>query len=169
MQWVLMRRRGWLGGAVLAVLGLLLLAGHLSAPPPASAPAPLTHAPDLRSSCDPSGSSRAARAPTDGPEQRPPVKGLRLTPATPQPGQLPASRAVTLARTLVPGGDGAIVHPRLFTVTHPTEHLHRAPAWVVAVAGVPVGPGFCGSLGTREEVVVLNARDGRELLRYSYR
>jgi hypothetical protein len=97
------------------------------------------------------------------------VPGLRLEPALPQPGQLPAARAAALARDLVPGGGSAIVHARLFSVTHAAAHLRRVPAWVVAVAGAPIGRGFCDSLGTREEVVVLNAHDGHELLRYSYR
>jgi hypothetical protein len=169
-QWVRMLRRGWLLGAVLVGLGLLLLAGHLSAPAPAPARAPGAHAPGPRPSCDPSGlSGRAAQAPTDGPEQRPPVRGLRLEPAATRPGQLPAARAAALARILVPGGDDVVVHTRLFSVTYPAAQLRRTPAWVVAVAGLPIGQGFCGSLGTREQVVVLHARDGRELLRYSYR
>jgi hypothetical protein len=100
------------------------------------------------------------------------LPGLRLdqaVPAVPRPGELPAMRAEELARTIVPGSDGATVHARLFSVTRPADHLRRARAWVVAVAGVPIGRGFCGSLGTREQVVVLDARNGHELLRYSYR
>jgi hypothetical protein len=171
-----MLRRGWLVGGVLAGLGLLLVVGRVAAPAPSPAPPPAA-AParpaDLRPSCDQGGSDTpAARAPLDGPEQRPPVPGLRLdqaVPAVPRPGELPAVRAVELARTIVPGGDGAAVHARLFSVTRPADHLRRARAWVVAVAGVPIGRGFCGSLGTREQVVVLDARNGHELLRYSYR
>jgi hypothetical protein len=189
-----MLRRGWLVGGVLAGLGLLLVVGRVAAPAPSPAPPPTAPArpADLRPSCDQGdqgsqgsqgsqggqGSSdrppaRApARAPVDGPEQRPPVPGLRLdqaVPAVPRPGELPAARAAELARTIVPGGDGAIVHARLFSVTRPADHLRQARAWVVAVAGVPIGRGFCGSLGTREQVVVLDARNGHELLRFSYR
>jgi hypothetical protein len=40
---------------------------------------------------------------------------------------------------------------------------------VVAVAGIPIGQGYCGSLGTREEVFVLDIHSGRELFSYSYR
>jgi hypothetical protein len=176
-----MLRRGWLVGGVLAGLGLLLVVGRVAAPAPSPAPPPTAPArpADLRPSCDQgdqgsqgSSDKPPARAPVDGPEQRPPVPGLRLdqaVPAVPRPGELPAARAAELARTIVPGGDGAIVHARLFSVTRPADHLRQARAWVVAVAGVPIGRGFCGSLGTREQVVVLDARNGHELLRFSYR
>jgi hypothetical protein len=40
---------------------------------------------------------------------------------------------------------------------------------VVAVAGVPAGLGYCGPVGSREVVVVLDAVTGRPLWRYSYR
>lgn len=170
-----MLRRGWLVGAVLAGLGLLLVVGRVAAPAPSPAPAPAAPAgparpADLRPSCDRGGSDRlAARAPLDGPEQRPPVPGLRLDPAVRRHGELAAARAAGLARAIVPGGAGATVHARLFSVTRRADHLRRARAWVVAVAGVPIGQGFCGSLGTREQVLVLDARNGHELLRYSYR
>jgi hypothetical protein len=53
-------------------------------------------------------------------------------------------------------------------VTRPPA-LHQARAWVVAVTGVPAGLGYCGPVGSREVVVVLDAVTGRQLLRYSYR
>ncbi len=155
--------------AVLAGLALLLLAGRLAGPPSAARP-PVPRALGTRSSCDPGHVGEPApTAPTDGPEAAPPVPGLRLEPASARSGDLDASHAVALGRALVSGGGRATVHARLFRMTRPQSHLRSMRAWVVAVAGVPIGQGFCGPLGTREEVVALDARSGHELLRYSYR
>jgi hypothetical protein len=104
---------------------------------------------------------------TDGPELRPPVAGLRLEPAEPRPGDLGAARAGALARELVGDADAITARARFLLVSR--GPLRRRPAWVVAVAGVPAGLGFCGPVGSREVVVALDPRSGRELLRYSYR
>jgi hypothetical protein len=159
--------------AVAGAVGLLLLAGRL-APPPKAPPAPAPPRPvaDLRASCDPGGVERRYHAPTDGPWPTPPVAGLALQPATPAPHDLPRARAIALASTRLGGGAHLVAHARLFLVRSTNADIgavRSTRAWVVAVAGVPLGVGFCGSLGTREVVVALDARRGTELLRYSYR
>jgi hypothetical protein len=151
-------RRWWAWVAVAAVVAGLALVGHLTAPPAAGPPAvaaPVVTGPV----CDPAGITRRALGPTDGPQLRPPIAGLRLDPAAPRPGELGRRQAEAL---------GITARARLLAVTRPPR-LHRTPAWVVAVAGVPAGNGFCGLVGSREVVVVLDAVTGRELLRYSYR
>jgi hypothetical protein len=161
--------RTWRRGVVVAVaVAGLLVAGHLTAPP---ATAPPTSAPpvDTRHSCDPYGVTRRAPGPTDGPRPHPPVAGLRLDPAASRPGDLAPGPAEALARRFVGHDvDGITTRARLLRVTRPPR-LRRTRAWVVAVAGVPAGLGYCGPVGSREVVVVLDAVTGRELLRYSYR
>ena len=161
--------RGWqLVLLVAAVLVGLALAGRLTAPPPATLPAaspPL----DTGPSCDPHHITGRPAGATDGPQLHPPVAGLRLEPATARSGDLESGRAQALARELVGSDvDSITTHARLLRVTRPPALLHRR-AWVVAVAGVPAGLGFCGPVGSREVVVVLDAVTGRPLWRYSYR
>jgi hypothetical protein len=144
------------------------LAGRLTAPPPTALPAaspPL----DTGPSCDPDHITSRPAGARDGPQLHPPIAGLRLDPATARPGGLGAGRAQALARALVGGDvDSITTNARLLQVTRPPT-LHRRRAWVVAVAGVPAGLGYCGPVGSREVVVVLDAMTGRPLWRYSYR
>ena len=152
---------------VAAALVGLALAGRLTAPPtarPAASP-PL----DTGRSCDPDHITGRPVGARDGPRLHPPIAGLRLDPATARPGDLGAGRAQALARALV-GSDveSITTHARLLRVTRPPALRHRR-AWVVAVAGVPAGLGYCGPVGSREVVVVLDAATGRPLWRYSYR
>lgn len=183
---VLRERRTGVALGALAAVGLLLLAGRLTAPPggqgtggsgSGAAPSPRLLQSIITPSCDPDGTAsagaRSRHAPTNGPEAHPPVPGLRLDPTGPRPGDLPAARAVALARARAAAEDDAepdaVIHARRFAVTSRTQHLAGVRAWVVAVAGIPIGEGYCGSLGTREEVFVLDVRTGRELFSYSYR
>ena len=161
--------RGWqLALVAAAVLVGLALAGRLTAPPPTAPPAaspPL----DTGPSCDPDHITSRPAGARDGPRLHPPIPGLRLDPATARPGDLRAGRAQALARALVGGDvDPITTHARLLRVTRPPTLRHRR-AWVVAVAGVPAGLGYCGPVGSREVVVVLDAVTGRPLWRYSYR
>jgi hypothetical protein len=161
--------RGWqLVLLVAAALVGLVLAGRLAAPPPAAPPAaspPVATGP----SCDPDHITSRPAGARDGPRLHPPVAGLRLDPATARPGDLPAGRAEALARALVGSEvDSITTRARLLRVTRPPG-LHDRRAWVVAVAGVPAGMGFCGPVGSREVVVVLDAATGHPLWRYSYR
>ena len=64
--------------------------------------------------------------------------------------------------------EGITTHARLLWVRRPPA-LPRTRAWVVAVTGVPAATGYCGAIGSREIVVVLDAVTGKELWRYSYR
>jgi hypothetical protein len=74
-----------------------------------------------------------------------------------------------MARELVGSHVDTIrTHARLLRVTRPPT-LRRRRAWVVAVTGVPAGMGFCGPVGSREVVLVLDAATGAQLWRYSYR
>jgi hypothetical protein len=160
--------RGWqLGLLVAAVLVGLAVAGRLTAPPtarPAASPAA-----DPGPSCDPNHITGRPAGARDGPRLHPPIAGLRLEEATVRPGDLGAGRAKALARALVGSDvDSITTHARLLRVTRPPALRHRR-AWVVAVAGVPAGLGFCGPVGSREVVVVLDAVSGRPLWRYSYR
>jgi hypothetical protein len=161
--------RGWqLVLLVAAALVGLALAGRLTAPPPTALPAaspPL----DTGDSCDPDHITGRPAGARDGPRLDPPIAGLRLDPATARPGDLRSGRAQALARALVGGGvDSITTRARLLRVTRPpTLRLRRA--WVVAVAGVPAGLGYCGLVGSREVVVVLDAVTGRPLWRYGYR
>jgi hypothetical protein len=162
-----MRRwQGWVAGA--ALLAGLVLVGRTTAPPlagPPPAPPPVYTGPF----CDPNGITRRAAGPTDGPQEHPPIAGLRLDPADARPADLGRGRAEALARAAVGhDADGITVRARLLRVTRPPA-LRRVPAWVVAVSGVPAGLGYCGPVGSREVVVVLDAVTGKELLRYSYR
>jgi hypothetical protein len=154
---------------VAGALAGLVVAGRITAPPaaapPAAAPGPVDTAP----SCDRYGITRRSAGPSDGPQAHPPIAGLRLDPASPRPGDLGSRRARALARRLVDHHvDTITTRARLFRVTRPPR-LRRARAWVVAVSGVPAGLGFCGPVGSREVVVVLDAVTGRQLLSYSYR
>jgi hypothetical protein len=160
--------RGWqLALLVVAVLVGLTLAGRLTAPPPAALPAP--PAPDAGPSCDPDHITGRPAGARDGPRLHPPIAGLRLDPDTARPGDLRSARAQARARALVGSDvDSITTHARLLRVTRPPALRHRR-AWVVAVAGVPAGLGFCGPVGSREVVVVLDAVTGRPLWRYSYR
>ena len=161
--------RGWqLVLLVAAVLVGLALAGRLTAPPPTTLPA--ASAPlDTGPSCDPHHITGRPAGARDGPQLHPPVAGLRLEPATARSGDLGSGRAQALARELVGSDvDSITTQARLLRVTRPPALLHRR-AWVVAVAGVPAGLGFCGPVGSREVVVVLDAVTGRPLWRYSYR
>jgi hypothetical protein len=161
--------RGW--QLVLLVAGVLVglaLAGRLTAPPPTPLPAaspPVGTSP----SCDPDHITSRPAGATDGPRLHPPIAGLRLDPASARPGDLRSGRAQALARELVASDvDSITTHARLLRVTRPPTLRHHR-AWVVAVAGVPAGLGFCGPVGSREVVVVLDAVTGRPLSRYSYR
>jgi hypothetical protein len=184
---VLRERGARIAVAALAVVGLLLLAGRLTAPPAregttaasraGAAPSPRLLRSIATPSCDPDGTALASagtrRAPADGPEAHPPIAGLRLDPTGPRPGDLPADRASGLARADAEQHDDvkpdAVVHARRFAVTSRAHHLAGVRAWVVAVAGIRIGQGYCGPLGTREEVLVLDVHTGRELFSYSYR
>jgi hypothetical protein len=167
-----MRRwRHWIVVAAVAVG--LVLAGRIAAPPattpPATAPPAASRPVDTRRSCDPNGLITRPAPLTDGPQQHPPIAGLRLDPATSRPGDLSSGRAEALARELVGSTvDGITTHARLLRVTRPPA-LRDRRAWVVAVAGVPAGLGYCGPIGSREVVVLLDPVTGRELWRYSYR
>jgi len=161
-------RRWQRGVAVAAVVAGLVLVGRITAPPAVTPPTPPRPV-DTRRSCDPNGITRRAAGPTDGPQQHPPVPGLRLDPAGSRPGDLAPGRAEALARELVGhDADGITTHARLLRVTRPPV-LRRTRAWVVSVVGLPAGLGYCGPVGSREVVVVLDAVSGRELFRYSYR
>jgi hypothetical protein len=166
---VVVAMRGWqLALLVAAVLVGLALAGRLTAPPPTTPPAaspPL----DTGGSCDPDYNTSRPAGARDGPRLHPPIGGLRLDPATARPGDLRSGRAQALARAVVGSHvDSITTRARLLRVTWPPA-LHRRRAWVVAVAGVPAGLGYCGLVGSREVVVVLDAVTGRPLRRYSYR
>jgi hypothetical protein len=165
---VVAMRRWQLVALVAAVIAGLVVAGRLTAPPPAARPAasaPVAAGP----SCDPDHITGRPAGATDGPRLDPPIAGLRLDPATARPGDLRSGRAQVLARELVGSGvDSITTNARLLRVTRPPTLRHRR-AWVVAVAGVPAGLGFCGPVGSREVVVVLDAVTGRPLWRYSYR
>jgi hypothetical protein len=166
---VVVAMRGWqLALLVAVVLVGLAVAGRLTAPPPAALPAaspPL----DTGPSCDPDHITNRPAGARDGPRLHPPIDGLRLDPATARPGDLQSGRAQALARAVVGSDvDSITTRARLVRVTWPPA-LHRRRAWVVAVAGVPAGLGYCGPVGSREVVVVLDAVTGRPLWRYSYR
>ena len=153
---------------VAAVLVGLAVAGRLTAPPPAAPPA-ASRVPDFGPSCDPDHITGRPAGVRGGPQLHPPIAGLRLDPATARPGDLGSGRAQALARALVGSdADSITTHARLLRVTRPPT-LHHRRAWVVAVAGVPAGMGFCGPVGSREVVVVLDAVTGQPLWRYSYR
>jgi hypothetical protein len=154
--------------AVATVVAGLVVVGRATAPP---ATAPPTTAPpvDTRPSCDPGGITRRPPGPAGGPQEHPPVQGLHLAPAGSRRGDLAPAHAEALARELVGHhASGITTHARLLWVRRPPA-LPRTRAWVVAVTGVPAGLGYCGLVGSREVVVALDARTGRELLRYSYR
>jgi hypothetical protein len=159
--------RGWqVVLLVVAVLAGLAVAGRLTAPPPAARPAA---APPLLPSCDPGHITGRPAGARDGPRLHPPIPGLRLTPTGARPGDLPAARAQALARALVGSEvDSITTRARRLRVTRPPG-LRDRRAWVVAVAGVPAGLGYCGPVGSREVVVLLDAATGRPLWRYSYR
>ncbi len=160
-------RRWQLVLLVAAALVGLALAGRLTAPPSdlSAASLPL----DFGPSCDPDHITGRPVGARDGPRLHPPIAGLRLEPATVRPGDLDARRAQALARALVGSDvDSITTHARLLRVTRPPALRHRR-SWVVAVAGVPAGLGYCGPVGSREVVVVLDAVTGRQLWRYSYR
>jgi hypothetical protein len=161
--------RGWqLVLLVAAVLVGLALAGRLTAPPPTALPA-ASRLPDFGPSCDPDHITGRPAEARDGPGLHPPIAGLRLDPAAARPGDLGAGRAQALARALVGSNvDSITTHGRLLRVTRPPT-LRRRRAWVVAVAGVPAGLGYCGPVGSREVVIVLDAMTGQPLWRYSYR
>jgi hypothetical protein len=143
----------------------LLLVGRATAPPATAPPTTV----DRRPSCDPAGITGRPAGPAGGPELHPPIQGLRLAPAGQRRGDLEPGRAEALARELVGhDADGIAAHARLLWVTRPSEP-RRTRAWVVAVTGVPAGLGFCGPVGSREVVVVLDPVTGRELWRYGYR
>jgi hypothetical protein len=169
VTWEVVAVRRWQLGILVAVaVAALAVAGRLAGPPASPQPAapPLV---DTRPTCDPDGGTRRPAGPADGPQLHPPVAGLRLVPATPRPGDLAAGRAQAMARELVGSHVDAIrTHARLLRVTRPPTLRHRR-AWVVAVTGVPVGMGFCGPVGSREVVLVLDAATGAQLWRYSYR
>lgn len=161
-------RRWQLGILVAAAVAALAVAGRLTGPPasPQPAAAPLV---DTRPTCDPDGGNRRPTGPADGLQLHPPVAGLRLVPVAPQSGDLAAGRAQAMARELVGSRVDTIrTHARLLRVTRPPTLRHRR-AWVVAVTGVPAGMGFCGPVGSREVVLVLDAATGAQLWRYSYR
>jgi hypothetical protein len=161
-------RRWWPAVAVVAVAAGLLLVGRVTAPP-AAAPPPTATPVDRRPSCDPAGITRRPAGPAGGPALHPPIARLQLVPAGRRRGDLQPGRAEALARELVGhDADGVSAHARLLWVTRPPE-LRRTRAWVVAVSGVPAGMGFCGPVGSREVVVVLDPVTGRELWRYGYR
>jgi hypothetical protein len=163
-----MPRRWRLIVSVLAALGLLLLAGRLLGPAssPGSSSTSLVRAGQPTNCESGQGGSSALRGGTNGP-QRWPVPGMRLAPTMPAPGDLPLSRATALAQDLVPG-DGVALDARLFVVTYAAAALDQRRAWVVAVARVPPGVGPCGPFGIRQDIVVLDARHGGELLHYTY-
>jgi hypothetical protein len=154
--------------AVATVVAVLVLVGRTTAPP-ATVP-PTTSPPvDTRPSCDPDGITRRPPGPAGGPQQHPPIARLHLAPAGPRRSDLAPGRAELLARELVGHDtDGITTHARLLWVRRPPA-LPRTRAWVVAVTGVPAGIGYCGPVGSREVVVLLDAVTGRELWRYSYR
>ena len=160
--------RGWqLVVLVVAVVAGLVVAGRLTAPPPA--PRPAASPPVASGQCDPDHITGRPAGARDGPRLDPPIAGLRLDPAGARPGDLDAGRAQALARELVGSDvDSITTNARLLRVTRPPG-LRRQRAWVVAVAGVPAGMGFCGPVGSREVVVVLDPVTGRPLWRYSYR
>jgi hypothetical protein len=166
---VVVAMRGWqLVVVVVAVVAGLAVAGRLTAPSPADLPAASPSVAGGRS-CDPDQITGRPAGARDGPRLHPPVAGLRLDPASARPGDLGSGRAQALARELVGSDvDSITTHARLLRVTRPPA-LRRHRAWVVAVAGVPAGLGFCGPVGSREVVVVLDAVTGRPLWRYSYR
>jgi hypothetical protein len=152
---------------VAAVLAGLLLVGRTTAPP--ATPAPATTPPvDTHPSCDPGGITRRPPGPVGGPQLHPPIPRLQLAPADRRQGDLRPARAEALARELVSHADGITAHARLLWVRRPPQ-LRRTRAWVVAVSGVPAGLGFCGPVGSREVVLVLDPVAGGELWRYSYR
>jgi hypothetical protein len=161
-------RRWQAAVAVAAVAAGLLLVGRVTAPP--ATPPPTTPLPvDTHPSCDPAGITRRPPGPTGGPQLHPPIPRLRLAPAGPREGDLEPGRAEALARELFGhDADGITTHARLLWVARPPG-LPRTRAWVVAVTGVPAGLGYCGPVGSREVVVVLEPVTGRELWRYSYR
>ena len=167
--YVVVAMRGWqLVLVVVAVLVGLALAGRVTAPPPAALPA-ASPALSPGPSCDPDHITGRPVGARDGPRLHPPIAGLRLDPATARPGDLRSGRAQALARALVGSHVESITtQARLLRVTRPPA-LRGRRAWVVAVAGVPAGLGFCGPVGSREVVVVLDAVTGRPLWRYSYR
>jgi hypothetical protein len=162
-----MRRWQW-RIAVAAMVAGLVVAGRVTAPP--ASPAPSATLPVYTGrSCDPDGVTRRSPGAIDGPQLHPPVAGLRLDPATSRPGDLPSARAQAVARQVVGSDvDTIATHARLLRVSRPPA-LHRRRAWVVAVSGVPAGFGYCGAVGSREVVVVLDATTGTPLWRYSYR
>jgi hypothetical protein len=161
-------RRWQAAVAVAAVVAGLVVVGRTTAPP-ATAPPTTPPRVDTRPSCDPGGIIMRAAGPTDGPQQHPPIPRLHLAPASFRRGDLEPGRAEALARGLVGhDAEGITMHARLLWVRRPPV-LRRTRAWVVAVAGVPAGLGYCGPVGSREVVVVLDAVTGRELWRYGYR
>jgi hypothetical protein len=116
--------RGWqLALLVAAVLVGLALAGRLTAPPPTTLPAaspPL----DTGGSCDPDHITSRPAGARDGPRLHPPIGGLRLDPATAQPGDLRSGRAQALARAVVGSDvDSITTRARLLRVTWPSA-LH---------------------------------------------
>jgi hypothetical protein len=161
--------RGWqLVLLVAAALVGLALAGRFTAPPPTAPPA-ASPSLDAGRSCDPDHITGRPAGARDGPRLHPPIAGLRLDPATARPGDLRSGRAREVARALVGSNvDSITTNARLLRVTWPPALRHRR-AWVVAVAGVPAGLGYCGPVGSREVVVVVDAVTGRPLWRYSYR
>jgi hypothetical protein len=154
--------------AVAVVVAGLVLVGRTTAPP-ATAP-PTTSPPvDTRPSCDPGGITRRPPGPTGGPQLNPPIPRLQLALADHRPGDLEPGHAEELARERIGhDAEGITTHARLLWVRRPPL-LPRTRAWVVAVTGVPAAIGYCGAIGSREIVVVLDAVTGRELWRYSYR
>jgi hypothetical protein len=165
---VIAMRRWQPAVAVAAVTAGLLLVGHLTAPP-ATAPAATPPLVDAGPSCDPDGITRRQPGPAGGPQLHPPIARLQLAPAGPRQDDLEPGRAEALARELVGhDADGITTHARLLWVARPPG-FPRTRAWVVAVTGVPAGLGYCGPVGSREVVVVLDPVTGRELWRYGYR